>query len=111
MNFGEPAWRVKFSGFMKNENAFGPAKNTTVSPRIRVFHTFPCCRVRFNVNRNGSFKNFRASPTNGAPSDPGGVWLMTDDRTTDRPIGIARVPTKLPAVTGPQALVHVVVAV
>jgi hypothetical protein len=58
---------------MKNENALGPAKNTTVSDRIFVFQMFPCCFVRDIVNVNGSFKNFSASPTNGAPIDPGGV--------------------------------------
>ncbi len=72
MNFGEPFSRVKFSGFMKNENAFAPAKNTMVSPRIRVFHTGPCWRVRSSVNANGSLRNFSASPTKGAPNVPGG---------------------------------------
>jgi len=61
---------------MKKENARGPAKNTTVSERIRVFQMFPCCFVRDSVNVNGSFRKVGASPTSGAPSDPGGGRLM-----------------------------------
>jgi hypothetical protein len=57
---------------MKYENAFGPAKNTTVSPRILVFQMLPCCLVRDSVNVNGSLRNLRASPKKGAPMDPGG---------------------------------------
>src|SRR5690349_10776311 len=77
---------------MKNENALGPAKNTTVSPRIFVFHTAPCCFVRDSVNENGSSRNFSASPTNGSPMDPGGAFgtatavdvsVITAHRTTD----------------------------
>jgi hypothetical protein len=44
---------------------------------------FPCCLVRESVNVNGSFRNARASPTTGAPSDPGGGRLMVS-------IGIGR---------------------
>jgi hypothetical protein len=63
MNRGEPFTRVKWSGSMKNENASGPAKNTTVSPRMRVFHTLPWRRVPASVNANGSARNASALPT------------------------------------------------
>src|SRR6185295_1690069 len=71
------------AGSMKNENAFGPAKNTTVSPMIRVFQMLPCCRVRSTVNANGSLRNLRAWPRYGAPIDPGGTCVMAGHRTTE----------------------------
>src|SRR5689334_21432691 len=91
MNLGEPLCRVKCAGSMKNENDLGPAKNTTVSPRIRVRHTWPCWRVRESVKVNGSFRNWRASPTNGAPMDPGGGWLITSHRTPEEVGQIGRI--------------------
>ncbi len=71
-NFGEPFSRVKFASSMKKENAFAPAKNTVVSPRIFVFHTLPCFFVRSSVNANGLLRNANASPKYGRPVEPGG---------------------------------------
>ncbi len=76
MNFGEPFSRVKFASSMKNANAVGPAKNTIVSPRIRVFQMLPWRFVRSSVNANGFLRNASASPKYGRPIDPGGGVVM-----------------------------------
>src|SRR5678809_518471 len=81
---GLPLVRVKLSGFMKNRNASGPVKNTTVSPRIRVFHTLPWRAVRVVMNANGSLRNGSASPRNGRPRSPGGTGMGAQSRSSAR---------------------------